>query len=321
MLLVGFSTAIFARNELKNYMGVWVEGGAASLLTGDHEVANSVGGGGALGFAYELQTNHFLFNLGAGVKADYNALPIDEYEFKLKNQGVAPDLYTYYAYSTQRKDCYTDVSVHVPVMFGGQWNRFYFLAGVKGDFSVLGLSKIKGQLSVDGQYNGQEQMFSETEGFKGLWGGESYSFSDKTKFNIDVDASVEVGGILGYIQEGTGYDVPKTRTTFKLAVFADYGLLNIHSSVVTDDSKAGQYPATKCTTTVGDYTVGPDMEFIDILNSSEVVNPVHKLFVGVKFTVLFELPKSKGCTICRDSQISTASGGKGQGRVSNDDFD
>ena len=114
--------------------------------------------------------------------------------------------------------------------------------------------------------------------------------------------------------DAVGFDVPKNRVEYRLAVFADYGLFDLHTSgkalalgVVKDNLVVPiegniQYDhnTTNMVENIGMY---------DIMSTDGFANRVSNLMVGVKFTILFQIPEPGQCVICRDAYGSSVGGG------------
>ena len=50
----------------------------------------------------------------------------------------------------------------------------------------------------------------------------------------------------------------------------------------------------------------------DIITTQNFANTLNNFMVGLKFTVLFQLPEAGQCIICRDAYRSSASSGGGR---------
>lgn len=314
MLLCVLGTS--ARTSVKHYLGVWGEVGEWTLLPQKSDLSNSLGGAGAVGFAYELQANHFLFNLGVGGKAGYTVFDVGNMLPQTMNnidQAAGPgNVWTmeYYKFLlNKRKDAYMDVAVQVPILLGAQFGRFYFLAGAKADVSMMTKTRVSGEAETVGKFYGIDQEFRDMPEW-GFYSGQEMVSKGSTSFRLNVNASLEIGARLGYIQTGSGFDVPKSKTQCRLAAFVDYGLLDIHKA---QNKIAVQFPSEV------DFSQAPKLQVADVLSTSDIAKAVNNLFVGIKFTVLFELPAPGTCVICRDGHLPfKSSGAKGRARIEED---
>lgn len=309
-LVVSMSTYA-GGTQVKNFVGVWGEVGEWSLLTQGSTLSNSLGGSGGLGFSYDLQANHFILDLGVGITGGRTSFLVPNFASVLPNQvDVEGDMFNYVYSFSDRKDTYSNMMVQIPVLFGGQWKRFYALAGVKIGFSTLTASKISGALTTYGSYYiGDKKVWDD---FKDM--PEHQFFTDKmvsskasTNFNINMDVSVEIGARLGFMTDHTGFDVPKSKVQYRLALFADYGVLDIHKLQNRNAIETpGIYNSADMVST---------LRFSDILSTNNIAASVNNLLIGIKFTVLFELPSPRQCVLCRDSYISLVQPRKSGGYI------
>lgn len=297
--------------QVKNFVGVWAEAGDWTLLTRGSTLPNSLGGGGGIGFSYDLQANHFILDLGVGITGGQTIFRVPDFKSVLPNQIDAEgDAFNYVYSLTDRKDAYSNMMVQIPILFGGQYKRFYALAGVKFGFSAVTQAHISGSLTTYGSYFiGDKQVWDDFRDMPELqfFTDKAVSAKTNTNFDVNLDVSIEIGARLGFMSDHTGFDVPKSKVQYRLALFADYGVLDIH--------KAQNNPALVTQNIYNQEDMISGLRFGDILSTSNAASAINNLFVGIKFTVLFELPNKKGCVLCRDSQISLISSGKGRRNI------
>lgn len=316
LLFLGSATMLQARERISHWMGVWAELGEWSMLPEQSRLNPSIGGAGALGGTYEMQVSHFLLNVGLGAKAGYTSFKTpDDLTWYLEPgnhlYGTGPRdrdgwYYDYYAAMDNRRDNYLNVSFQIPVLLGAQFGRFYFLAGVKGDIHMLNRATISGDVRSHGEYEefrmplpGGGYTGYITEPYDMFYHGEHMKWTqDDVLMRVNVNASLEIGARLGYIPQGTGFDVPKSKVQYRIAAFADFGLMDMHRA----DTRNGlELPELK--TPAENYIQRPELMISHILSTNDIAKRVRNLYVGVKFTVLFEIPAPKRCLLCPDSYI------------------
>lgn len=307
-LMLGIGT--LANAQVKNYIGLWAEGGEWSLMTDkDCSYKNSMGVAGAAGLVYDLQAGHFIMDLGVGARyglTSFNQSSNAQIEMadQLDKDGQR---FTYVYDMKDRKDQYTDLSLQVPVLLGGQWGRFYCLAGVKANLSLLTQAKSKAKLTTWGEYT-EFDHFTNMPEYQ-FFTDYNYNLPNNTpNFNFNLDASAEIGARLGFYTTKTGWDVPKVKTQYRLALFADYGLLNLHSNPQGGALPALTPPNAYSSVGSGGQRVVNDMvaglKLNDIMSTEAFRDhKVNNLLIGLKLTVLFELPKSPNCVICKDDML------------------
>ncbi len=301
LLICFFCLSIQLHAQVKNFVSAWGNLGEASLLTKTDVIdpQASLGIGGGLGVGYELHANKFLFTVGVGANVSHSAFSYSVQNGTIFDQVDDEGHVFDFVYSqTARKDAYTNVALQVPVMAGAQFNRFFFLAGVKLDVSMLVLAKTEAHLSSYGVYD----MFIDP--FTGM--PDHMFYPDVTlgskpqklgsPFDFNVMGSVEIGWQLGEIYKGTGWDVPKPKHHFRLSLFADYGFLDLVQYKGSNLFLAPPAPDPETGIIKLD-----GLQVNHLLSTNSITKAVNNLMVGIKFTALFELPSKRNCVICRES--------------------
>ena len=323
VLLIALMLCSPMNAKVNSYVGLSLQAGEWSLMPSGSTYSPSLGVAGGLGFQYELQAGQyasptrFLFDVGVGATGGLTAYRQQSNQTVVREEQKdrQEELFDYVYNVQNRKDKYNDVAVNVPLMVGMQHKRFYFLVGAKVYAHVWTQTKSTAIVETYGHYCYGEGEDGAT--FLGnTWHSDLRNVPDqqffagipksggvKTAFNLDVDLSMEIGGRIGEINYGMGYDVPKRKTEYRLAVFADYGLLDLHTQKANDALIAPQTydntPAGYKTTTMVDGLV-----LNDVMSTAGFASKVSNLFVGVKFTVLFQLPEEQKCVICNDGYRS-----------------
>lgn len=303
---------IHAQEKPYHQLGFSVNGGVSHLLLDrslnpfNNLARPRVGGEAGAAFHYELQNKHFLFQTGLGV--DWNINTNDLHPFQL-----SADILEYptmhYGYNFQHYyDRSTYTSLYIPLMVGGAFKRFYFLAGTK-----LHLYSFAGSTtpSADVQMFGRDDDFVDIVENAPTHMMTDYHFAG-TKQNaqfgtFDITASVELGFNLGKlipqsVEKGKKQSrsqryrmrkqkVPlKERTHYQLALYMDYGLLNRHPKMTnpisvspeTANAEGGLVKFDNLNQLTPYSMYGSHTTHAAIL---------HNMQVGVKFTVLMELPR------------------------------
>ena len=315
--------------KVNNYVGAYAQLGDWSLMPTQSEYSTSFGVAGGLGFLYEMQAGptysptRFLLDVGVGIQPGMTAfLQGTTSTEQLTDQlDLQNDEFTYVYELQNRRDKYNDVALQVPLMIGVQHKAFYMLAGVKMYYHVWTKTNSTALLNTYGLYDAmdefrnmpQYQFFTNRPIAKGV----------KTTLGtgLDVDVSFEIGGRIGVIQDAVGYDVPKRKTEYRLAAFVDYGLMDMHAKgtqralgvvdpanpdqVLPFKEESGNYNINYnvgATNPVYNTTSMVDnVVMCDIMSTSDFAGWVNNLMVGLKLTVLFQLPEAGQCVLCRDA--------------------
>ena len=165
MVLAVSCAGIASAQEAEHYFAFWGEGGAAMSLSPAAPAKPQPGAGGGVGLGYELNYSRFIMQLGMHANTTYERL--------------APE-----------QDYFHYVSLQTPLLFGGEFNHLYFLAGGKFHVNIV---------TDNPQIDEDEYLFS-----------------------YDALASAEIG--LNWSLQQYRYTKPKIR----LALYADYGVLCRH---------------------------------------------------------------------------------------------
>ena len=313
--------------KVENYIGGYAHVDEWSLLPSNSEYTASFGVAGGVGFLYELRAGktysptRFLFDVGVGAWGGQTSfMQSTDITEALRNQKDLQNQRFDYVYELKgRKDRYNNVAAQVPLMIGVQHRRFYMLVGAKLNAHVWTKSQTVATLNTYADYtpydypnglvlrNMPEYQFFENKAVSG---------GVKTTLNIDCDLSIELGGrIGGIVTDAVGFDVPKERVEYRLAVFADYGLFDLHAQgtkamlekpSLYDTNKNSENYVYKTETMISPKN---GFQMNDIMSTTGFAKAVNNLMIGLKFTILFQLPEPGQCVICRDSYGSSV--GKG----------
>ncbi|MBR1878029.1 MAG: hypothetical protein IJ814_03370 [Paludibacteraceae bacterium] len=320
ILLVAVLISGTAKADIKHYIGAQINGGEWSLWDNAGPTGNDVsyGAAGALGFNYEMQVGptygqtRFLLNVGLSAQAGMTVF-ISKRNFTCTLPGQKDsqnDDFTYVYELSNRRDRYNKLVAQVPILVGVQHKRFYMLAGVKLGYNALGTYKTQGQLTTYGRYDQFIDPITKFPVTQFYDEPQLVSKDGKSTINpISVDATIEMGGRIGFLTNDKGYDVPKRIIEYRMAVFADYGVFG-YAKWYSNDAA---FMVPKGTT----YSETTDMrDFVaihDVLSSrdyipSNVKHNVkegdfigHNIMIGLKFTVLFLMPDKGKCVLCNDN--------------------
>ena len=331
LLAVLFSGTVEARVSVNNYLGGYVEAGEWSLLPKNSSYKPSLGAAGGAGFLYELRlgrmysSTRFLLDVGVGAQYGWTSYKqsssalVELGTLKPEDNPGVPVQYDLngdpfvYVYDIQnRHDQYQNLAVQVPLMVGFQHRKFYMLAGAKIDANLYTKAFTTANLSTYGRYEDVDDMRNKPE----------YQFFENiplkkdtaTHFNLGVNVSVEIGGRLGLVTEAMGYDVPKQTVECRLAGFVDYGITDIRPKRSLDGfSTSGVKYDTDPTSSTYVYkstSMVDKLEVNDIMATSNFASIVNNLVIGLKFTILFQLPEEGTCVLCQDGYQSLVRGGR-----------
>ncbi len=258
--------------------------GAGTVNTSNALQQLKGGFGSGLDFTYNLEYGHFLFEAGL----DFRFLnSTSTYGF----QAARPDLLygaTYYYMFDKLSETRNMMQIGVPIMFGAQFSRYYFLLGAKIGYSFWGNYSQKGQYDIVVD----DPMLLEPYGL-GI-----YSLPKATNTPIkfaqpEVSLAAEVGIDLdewlqqqpdpkkkkAKIKPGQRLPFGREHIHYRVGLFAEYGVLNTNKT-----------PAAKPVEFASDAVEVQQTNTMLAMNGNTKLN---NLFVGAKFTIQFEVPGKK----------------------------
>lgn len=261
----------------------------AGTLDRNNAYQQLIGGPGAgINLSYNLEYGHFLFETGI----DFRFLnSFSKYGFTATRQDL-----TYNAEYNYHVDNLLEnrsvLQVGLPIMFGAQFSRYYFLLGAKVGYSLLGFYGQSGTYDI----TVNDPAFTEPYGM-GI-----HSLNGRTNTPIkfaqpEVSIAAEVGLDLDewlQAQPSEDKDAKKKRQQvkagqrlpfgrehihYRVALFAEYGVLN-----------------TNATQAASPVEFAPNAVEVQNSNTMLAMNgdtKLNNLFVGAKFIVQFEVPGKK----------------------------
>ena len=281
------------KDSKKSFISLNVAAGYSSLLNEEPTLKNAGLAGASLGVGYRFYYNHFIFGIGLDGKYDlYRVAPVDDrMQFKMVDSENDP--FTMNAIISDRKDIMHGVDLEIPIQIGGEWGHWYAMAGAKLAFNLYGIALTTANVTITGTYDRFADDFQDMPNHYLYDGQDILSSSQSVSFNPQVYGTLELGYRLGKLYTGTGADIPKSKTRYYIGVFAEMGFLNMHK-----ENAQGAPVVTSLNPEGGmSFAINP---VYNTTTYKEAV--VRNYMVGVKFTVLFELPKQMKCVICEERE-------------------
>ena len=248
------------------------------------------GGGGMIGFGYEWQYKRFLLDVGPEFRifSSSDKILLDSpynVDYTYTDILGAWPMTNHYQFEKNYRENNVVGQIMLPVMLGAKFQYWYFLAGAKVGYSVLGTWHQRGDLTrsvtdrmaVEDWYDLYSHNYSTAPYDQRSWDDGKVG----NKFGLDVTVSAEVGiNVEDFLSATWNAENMKRRFPyhFRIAAFADYGVMNLNVS-----KGEALVAANETTVTSGS------------LHASEwATSRVNSLLVGVKGTFLLQLNKPKG---------------------------
>lgn len=262
----------------------------SSLFNTSDTLKSGMGVSPYLGVGYRLLYSNFLFATGLEAHYLYNAYSTSGAKRSINMLDTEGDPFRLHVDATDGNDWVHAVNLNIPLLLGMEYRRFYFLVGPKFSLNVGNEMQTKATVVTSATYDQYIGTFENMPNHMlDTYPVESKNLS--ADWDLDIITHLEVGMRLGDVSFETGADVPKPKQRFYIALFADYGLLNLNRaeakySRLDYEQVAGQ----------------PLRIFLTpALMSKEYSGVrVNQWSVGVKATVLLELPKQRDCVMCEE---------------------
>ena len=262
----------------------------SSLFNTSDTLKSGMGVSPYLGVGYRLLYSNFLFATGLEAHYLYNAYSTSGAKRSVNMLDTEGDPFRLHVDATDGNDWVHAVNLNIPLLLGMEYRRFYFLAGPKFSLNVGNEMQTKATVVTSATYDQYIGTFENMPNHMlDTYPVESKNLS--ADWDLDIITHLEVGMRLGDVSFETGADVPQPKQRFYIALFADYGLLNLNRaeakySRLDYEQVAGQ----------------PLRIFLTpALMSKEYSGVrVNQWSVGVKATVLLELPKQRDCVMCEE---------------------
>ena len=260
----------------------WAAINSGKQLGNDYAYRSLTGGGGAgLDLTYSLEYGHFRFEVGLDARFLNSTSSYGFQATRIDSKYGAQYNYLFDKLVEQRNM----LGIGIPVMFGAQFSRYYFLVGAKAHYNLpLGYSQ-KGQYDI----TVYDPAFFDPYGM-GIW---DLNGQTKQPMNFaipDVSAAIELGLDLdewlqkqpdpkakkAKVKPGQRLPFGQEHIHYRVALFAEYSVLNNNATPKADpvEFDADKVEVVKSNTLLA-------------LNGNTALN---NLFVGAKFSIQFEVP-------------------------------
>lgn len=300
-------------------------GGAGySAFVNDIENSKTPGGGaGFLGIQYMLKKhkpgdmnprNMFTFAVGIEPMFLNSTLKMNDFNYSgiyHYNAGGAQSEMDYNMAFRKYKESMNRLSVNVPIMFGGQFSRYYFQVGAKAGVALWGGYTSKSDITM----TAKDREIIDVIGSVGSHNlcTQKGKTSGPLKFDLDVTVSAEFGIVMDEWMPASAMMVGKGKKkiplSYRLGLFMDYGIMNLNpdngSGIIGTNRTKVPTTLTEFNYANGSSQPGPikggtaninsnfsSVKLNSILGSDywkEGSNKLISLVVGAKFTVLFQV--------------------------------
>ena len=249
--------------QAQSAIGVSVAGDLAMTLDKVPSTQTQAGGGFEIGFVYQYQRSRFLLRTGLNYGLQSPRLTMASATFTqamIDTRGVP---FTYVGLLKNRTDRMTMHQLSLPLMFGGTWQGFYGLAGVKLCYTLATNATETALIKTAGDYGDRYYEWLEDMPNHGYHDFEQVASAQSMKINpLDIRLAAEIG---------------YTYRILSFGLFVEGGLLNLRSK------ENSALPVTTL-----DFTEYIRVNMNHVYATSLAGNsPAHFLSVGLRVTLLF----------------------------------
>jgi len=267
--------------ELRHFVSLHGDLGYSALL---HNMAGQKPAAGMntnIGVDYRLFYNNFLFSVGVEGMYELNANRLNERDETIHMKDTEGDLFEMHVHVDKSRDLTHMASVNFPILFGGEWGRFYFMVGPKVSLNLYGATSSSAQFTTYGEYERYYDDFYDMPNHEFKSGHEMSSGVLPLKWNLNIMAHAEIGGRIGHMFKHRMFRLNPDMVRMYLAAFVDFGVLGLHNG--KNGAPLFQYRETD---------EGVKFYLTPLLLSNVADNAfIRNMNVGIKFTVAFELPR------------------------------
>lgn len=268
--------------DVTHFVSMHVDAGYSSLLHTIPGQKAAMGVSTCFGLDYRLNYNNFLFSVGAEGMYELNANLLDEMNVPISMIDTEDDLFDMHVFVEKSRDITHMANVNIPILFGGEWQRFYFLVGPKISLNLYGTTSSTALVTTYGEYDRYYDDFYDMPNHQFASGQPMSSELLPLKWaSMNIMAHVEIGGRVGHMFKHRQFRLNPDKVRMYLAGYVDLGLLNIHTD--TGGAPLFDYRETD---------QGVQFYIQPLLVSSMSDGAVFRnLNVGIKYTIAFEMPK------------------------------
>ena len=268
--------------ETAHFVSLHGDAGYSALLHNVPDIAPSAGMNTNIGVDYRLFHNNFLFSIGVEGMYELNVNQMDALDQRIPMLDTEGDSFDMHVLVDKSTDLTHMVNLNIPILFGGEWRRFYFLVGPKVSLNLYGSTSSKAQITTYGEYDRMYDDFYDMPNHQFMSGKYMGSETQPLKWNsVNIMAHVEIGGRIGHMFKHKQFRINPDRVRMYIAAYADFGVLNLHTG--SNGLPVFGWRETE----EGVQFFSQPLMLSNLTNDATFRN----LNVGIKYTVAFELPQ------------------------------
>lgn len=221
-------------------------------------------------------------SVGAEGAYQINLNHIEDLDFALRMQDTEGDLFDMHVQVEKSRDRNHMLNLNIPLLLGGEWQRFYFFVGPKLAINLYGSAVTQAEYTTSGEYERYYDDFFDMENHQFVTGSKMVSGVMDIKWNMNILAHFEIGARVGKYNRHRVFKNNPDNIRMYVGAYMDFGVLNLIPTGQNND--IFYYVETE----------DKGLQFyVQPLMRSSLANDavVRNLNVGIKYTVAFELPQ------------------------------
>ncbi len=305
--------AAYQNRDIAHRIGVWGQMGYSAIFPNAFSFSAEsntgfgispvgfVGGGAGLG--YQLRYKRFLFTTGAEFQM-YNSVSRIDPLNRTFPVAQYPSMEYVYSYSDMQ-DYWQSGFVQIPLLFGMELSKWYWQAGAKVGFNVLGSSALTSSLTTTIH---DRELIDDLQDMYSHALVSNYAVPEhkqSVKFGFNTAIAAEIGlNLEQWIQPKPAKRGSRTQQKkaspfrYRIAFFAEYGVLNINNTKNILPAATNDMPAD-FSAVLGQQLPQSEDLYRNVTYTSSLATTSAKsaklnpFLVGVKVAVFYELPRQK----------------------------
>lgn len=268
--------------ELVSFISLHGDLGYSALL---HTMPNQKTASGfnpTIGVDCRVYYNNFLFSVGVEAMYQLNTFSISPFNDTIPMRDTEGNDFRMIAQVGKPRDLTHMVNLNIPILFGGEWGRFYFLVGPKVSLNLYGAASSSAVYETYADYTRAYDDFHDMP----IHQLESDQLMSSNTLplkweQMNIMAHAEIGARFNRMHRHKQFRNNPDKIRMYLAAYVDYGVLNIYKSY----TGAEWY---------GHGNAGEALQFTlrPVITTKFADNAqFNNLNVGIKYTIAFELPQ------------------------------
>ena len=185
--------------ETRHFVSVHGDLGYSALLHNISGRKPSAGMNTNIGLDYRIFHNNFLFSCGAEAMYQLSSNKMDDLDVSILMMDTEGDPFNMHVLMDKSRDLSHMVNVNIPLLIGGEWNRFYFMVGPKFSINLYGATSSRAQYTTYGEYESYYDDFYDMPNHQFVTGQQMGSATMPMKWNFNIMAHLELGGRVNHM--------------------------------------------------------------------------------------------------------------------------